>query len=143
MAIDGNNTAVESIGSRIRRIRKENKLTVKELSEMSGVPGKTIYRIETGEVSDPKVSSLIPLVKTMNCSADEILFNKEDYISSGKLRQLFANLEQLDDHHLDTIAEGIRLSILGCSFEEMMSEEMNKKYGGKEEKSLTHETKYR
>lgn len=43
------------------------KLTARELADASGVPEKTIYRIETGEVKDPRLSSLEPLIRTLNC----------------------------------------------------------------------------
>lgn len=121
----------KSVGERIRKIRSEQGLTVKQLSEISGIPEKTIYRIETGEVEDPKISSLKPLIKAMNCSADEIFFNKEDYPTSGVLRQLFANVTTLHEARQETILEAIRLMISGSSFEEYASRAMEKQHKDK------------
>lgn len=64
------------IGPRLRRIRKMKDMTVKDLAEASGVGEKTIYRIEVGEVDDPKISTLAPLVRALDCSADELLFEE-------------------------------------------------------------------
>lgn len=67
-----------NIGSRLRTAREAKKLTAKELSSKSGVPEKTIYRIETGEVTDPKISSLLPLISALNCTCDEILLGNQE-----------------------------------------------------------------
>lgn len=119
----------QGVGERIRKIRSEQKLTVKQLSEMSGVPEKTIYRIETGEVEDPKISSIKPLITAMNCSADEVFFNREDYPTSSVLRQLFANVTTLDESRQQSILEAVRLMICGSSFEEYASKTMEKRGG--------------
>ena len=113
-----------NIGDRLRKIRTEHNLTAKKLSELSGVPEKTIYRIETGEVQDPKISSIEPLVKAMNCSADELLFNREDYPKAGALRQLFANISNMDEPHQELIIDSLRIMVLGCSYEELVSKSM-------------------
>lgn len=115
-----------NIGDRLRKIRTEQSLTAKKLSELSGVPEKTIYRIETGEVQDPKISSIEPLVKAMNCSADELLFNREDYPKAGALRQLFANVSTMHEVHQARIIEALRLMVLGTNFEEQISDAMSK-----------------
>lgn len=124
--IDDNHGVDDGFGGRLRKIRSQHGMTVKQLSEISGVPEKTIYRIETGEVSDPKISSITPLIKAMNCSADELFFNAKDFTSSGTLRKLFTNLNQLDNHKFDVITESIRIMILGCSLESMVSDQMSK-----------------
>lgn len=66
-----------SIGDRLREIRKSQRLTAKELSERSGIPEKTIYRIETGEVKDPRISSVEPIIRALNCSADDVLMERK------------------------------------------------------------------
>ncbi len=83
------------IGERLREKRKELKLTAKELSERSGVPEKTIYRIETNEVADPKISSLKPIIEVLGCSADEIIMDKEKQGLSGILKYQFERSEKL------------------------------------------------
>lgn len=77
-----------SFGERVRTLRTKHGLSAKELSALSGVPEKTIYRIETGEVSDPKLSTIEPLVKALNCTADEVLFDTEAFDGSQRLHRL-------------------------------------------------------
>lgn len=84
-----------SIGERIRKKRKEMKLTAKELSKRSGVPEKTIYRIETNEVVDPKISSIKPIIKVLGCSADDLIMNSKNAGLSGMLKYQFERSDKL------------------------------------------------
>ena len=77
-----------SFGERVRTIRTKQGITAKELSVRSRVPEKTIYRIETGEVTDPKLSTVEQLVKALRCTADEILFDVEAMDGNERLRRL-------------------------------------------------------
>jgi len=83
------------IGERIREKRKEIKLTAKELSERSGVPEKTIYRIETNEVVDPKISSIKPIIKVLGCSADDLIMDSKNAGLSGMLKYQFERSDKL------------------------------------------------
>lgn len=115
------NGTLESIGDRLRKIRTEQKLTAKQLSELSGVPEKTIYRIETGEVQDPKVSSLEPLIKALNCTADELLFHMNSIPESSKIRRAFLSISQLETvEETEIILEVIRKYCLASTFENTM-----------------------
>jgi transcriptional regulator with XRE-family HTH domain len=111
-----------SIGEQIRKIRTQQKLTVKKLSEMCSVPEKTIYRIETGEVQDPKISSIEPIIKALNCSADEILFSHDDYYKFGELRQVFTNITQMHEDDREMLIRMIRMVCLASSFEQQISD---------------------
>lgn len=114
---------IMDIGDRLRKVRTQQELTAKQLSELSGVPEKTIYRIETGEVKDPRLSSIEPLIKALNCSADELLFDKDDFTSLERLRQEFAHATKLDDDNLDLLLELIRKFNLATSFEQHIGKE--------------------
>jgi len=107
LTLEGQNIILKdqkmAIGEKIRSIRNSQKLSVNELSELCGIPEKTIYRIETGEVQDPKISSLKPIIKALNCSADEILFDKDDYYAFGALKQAFASASQLPDEEIEIL----------------------------------------
>ena len=113
-----------NIGDRLRKIRKQQNLTAKQLSEKSGVPVKTIYRIETGEVTDPKLSSLEPLIRTLNCSADELLFDADQFTNLEALRQAFAHATRLHELNQETIIEVVNKLILAYSFEEQISQQL-------------------
>jgi transcriptional regulator with XRE-family HTH domain len=111
-----------SIGEQMRKIRTQQKLTVKTLSEMSGVPEKTIYRIETGEVQDPKLSSIEPIIKALNCSADEIIFSHDEFYKLGELRQAFAYASKMNEVDQDMIIRLIQKINLATSIEKQISE---------------------
>ena len=68
------------IAQNARKARKQNKLTLKALSEKSGVPYGTIKRFEhTGEIS---LSSLLKIAFVLDCSAPfEKLFVTEEILS--------------------------------------------------------------
>lgn len=75
---------MDTIGKRIRALRKEHHLTMKELHELTG--------LSTGNISDmehdrymPSVASLIPLSKALNCSVDWILTGNDNVQKSESL----------------------------------------------------------
>jgi len=112
------------IGDRLRKVRKQQNLTAKQLSEKSGVPVKTIYRIETGEVKDPRLSSLEPLIKALNCSADELLFDIDQFTNLEALRQIFARATQLHEINQEQLIEVVNKLLLAYSFEEQISQQL-------------------
>ncbi len=112
------------IGNRLRDVRTQQELTAKQLSELSGVPEKTIYRIETGEVKDPRLSSIEPLIKALNCSADELLFDQDEFTGLENLRQEFAHAAKLDDHNLDLLLQLVRKFNLATTFEQHIGEQL-------------------
>lgn len=61
------------IGQRIKELRATRRMTAKELSEASGLPEKSIYKIESMEVKDPRISSVTKIAKGLNCSLDELV----------------------------------------------------------------------
>jgi len=111
-----------NVGKQIRKIRTQEGMTVKQLSEISKVPEKTIYRIETGEVQDPKLSSIEPLIRALNCSADEILFSHDDYYQFGDLRKAFANATQLRGDDQDMLVRMINMITIASSLEKQLSD---------------------
>lgn len=83
------------IGERIRQKRGLVDMTAKELSEKSGVPEKTIYRIETSKVIDPKISSIKPIIEALGCSADDLIMDSKNNSLSGLLKDQFERTAQL------------------------------------------------
>ena len=114
------------IGDRLREARKKEGLTAKKLSELSAVPEKTIYRIETGEVKDPKISSIAPLIKVLDCSADEIIFDAKEFTSLGSLKQAFIGASKLPPEELNLILEIIRKVRLATGLENEISKHMHR-----------------
>lgn len=63
MIIDCGVSSMEWLAMKCRRCREAAKLSVKELSEISGISWATIYRIEGNEIGDPHVYTWRMLVK--------------------------------------------------------------------------------
>jgi transcriptional regulator with XRE-family HTH domain len=97
-----------TIGERLKQARARQQMTAKELSGLSGVPEKTIYRIETGEVKDPRLSSIKPLLQHLNCTADEILFGMDEFYSLGTLKQVFMGASSMHESNLETLIDVAR-----------------------------------
>ncbi len=57
---------------KLRQIRKERKLTLKELEAISGVDYSSISRIEQGEYL-PKLETLLKLARALEVSITELL----------------------------------------------------------------------
>lgn len=53
-----------SVGQRLRRLRQQRLLTLRELAERSGVAFTTVHRIETGKVA-PRLRTLRRLAEAL------------------------------------------------------------------------------
>ncbi|HIS44031.1 MAG TPA: helix-turn-helix transcriptional regulator [Candidatus Scatomorpha merdigallinarum] len=60
------------LGSRIRAIRLQRKITQEKLAEAAGVGVTHISHIETGN-SIPSLQTLVNIINALECSADELL----------------------------------------------------------------------
>ena len=61
----------KNIGSRIRAIRAEQKITQEQLAEAVGVGTSHISHIESGN-GTPSLETLIRIINALDCSADEL-----------------------------------------------------------------------
>lgn len=68
---------MNSIGSRIKNLRKEYKLTQQELGDIVGLHGTNIGRIENGSVI-PDAGVILKLSTHFNVSCDFIISGKEE-----------------------------------------------------------------
>ncbi|HHV63856.1 MAG TPA: helix-turn-helix transcriptional regulator [Peptococcaceae bacterium] len=55
----------------ITKLRKEKGLTLKQLSEKSGVPLGTLNKIVNGITKDPKLDTLKAISKVLDCTLDD------------------------------------------------------------------------
>ena len=62
----------KGIGSRIRAVRQERKMTQEQLAEAAGVGVTHISHIETGN-SVPSLQVMVDIINALDCSADELL----------------------------------------------------------------------
>lgn len=68
---------METIGQRIRTLRKEKKLTQKELAKILGITDAAVVHWEK-DVNTPKLEYLNILAPTLNTTIDYIMYGKSD-----------------------------------------------------------------
>jgi transcriptional regulator with XRE-family HTH domain len=65
--------AVATIGEKLKDARRRAVLTQEELAERSGVGVATIIRIERGQITEPRVSTLRKLAGPLELDARELI----------------------------------------------------------------------
>jgi DNA-binding XRE family transcriptional regulator len=63
----------ETLGARLRRLRKARGLSVADASSASGVKFYTITQIEKGYVANPGVRTLMPLARLYGLSLERLM----------------------------------------------------------------------
>lgn len=61
------------IAKNIKRARKKLELTQEQLAVKAGIPYATLSKIESGQVTNPTVSTLKKIADALNISVDDIL----------------------------------------------------------------------
>ncbi|MBN1618399.1 helix-turn-helix transcriptional regulator [Candidatus Dojkabacteria bacterium] len=61
------------IAKNIKRARKKLELTQEQLAVKAGIPYATLSKIESGQVTNPTVSTLKKIADALNISMDDIL----------------------------------------------------------------------
>ena len=66
------------MNNNVRKLRKQQKLSVRELSIISGVAMGTIYNIETNklDLTECKLDTLIKLCKALKCRVKDLVIDK-------------------------------------------------------------------
>lgn len=77
-----------SIGERLRKIRKDARLTQEALGDLAGVSKQSISQIESGQTGSPKASTLEPLSRRLGVSLHWLMTGRgpervNDVSSSG------------------------------------------------------------
>ncbi len=96
------------IGGRIRTLREEKKLTVKELAARAGVSEKYIYEIERGRKSF-SVKTLCRLARALSTSCDYIMFGGERTDRPPEETRILHVLDAMDDDRILRMRELIEL----------------------------------
>jgi transcriptional regulator with XRE-family HTH domain len=65
--------AVAPLKERLKETRRRAALTQGELADKAGVSITTIVRIETGEITEPRVSTLRKLARALDVTPAELL----------------------------------------------------------------------
>lgn len=98
---------LQEVGSKIRFLRKEKKMSQLELAEAIGVTQNTIYLIETGQ-SEMKLGKLFSIAEVLDVTPDKLLPN-EAKTTSNKLFEIEYLWKQLGEAD-QTIMHGVMLS---------------------------------
>ena len=86
---------LQEVGSKIRFLRKEKKMSQLELAEAIGVTQNTIYLIETGQ-SEMKLGKLFSIAEVLDVTPDKLLPN-EAKTTSNKLFEIEYLWKQLGE----------------------------------------------
>lgn len=84
------------IGNNLKRLRQEAGLTQKELSAITGIKLAHLSKIER-DVTDPKLSTIAKLIEALDCTANSLLFDKDNMTASSVLRVAMEKVDNLTD----------------------------------------------
>lgn len=106
-----------AIGEKIKTLRKERKLTQKELTHKIGVTASTITKYEIGQL-EPNLETLTKIADTFNISISNLIEDnnskKELYIEPKllNLRESFNNSEEITDDNIGELTECIIIAVI-------------------------------
>lgn len=105
----------ETLASRLTRLRKSRKISQERLSEVTGVPRRTIQNLEYGAVESPHDDTLIPLASFFGLSVHQLLLGEGSLqptpltVSDMTPEQLLATLSRATQTETADEAELLRL----------------------------------
>jgi len=62
----------------LREMRDKRNLTQSELARRACVPQAVISNIETGDISDPRISTMIKLCEALHCDVYDLLCREDN-----------------------------------------------------------------
>lgn len=62
---------------RLRRIREQKALSLRQLEQLSGVDYSTISKLETGESRSPRLETIVRLAQALGVDLSELIDPKE------------------------------------------------------------------
>lgn len=93
---------METIGERIRSLRKEKKISQKELAEKIGISNQVMYTIEK-DVNEPSTKTLIKLSEILEETTDYILTGKSETAQIKNKEKEILNLIREDKGIMETL----------------------------------------
>lgn len=82
---------MSDIGDFLRSLREKNNLTLKDLSDKSGVGQSTISDIETGNSKSPRMNTLSKLAKALGVSINDFFDSDETIIEEINIPQEYTD----------------------------------------------------
>ena len=84
-----------------------------DLARLSRTPYRTIQRLLNDEASDPRLSTLKPVIITLGVSADMVIFDDDDQLGKNSdLEILFRELIKLKGQERETVKDVLRALII-------------------------------
>ena len=86
---------METVGERVKALRKIKNISGRELSRMAGVSSGTISQLETGYIKEPSCKLLSKLAKALNTTIDYLYIgdDREKERSGKTITQLVKDME--------------------------------------------------
>ena len=69
--------ANEVLAKRLRELCEEKNVTYQELGSKIGMPGRRIYRMANGMVSNPGIFTMLPICEGLGVTLDEFFGTEE------------------------------------------------------------------
>lgn len=63
------------IGTNIKKIRKQKKLTQEKLARLSDISLNTLTKIESGFAKSPNIKTVVKIAKALNVSVERLIEN--------------------------------------------------------------------
>lgn len=82
----------KEIGERISKLRRDMNMNKEQFAKLIGISGQYLGTVEAG-VHGLSLDSIITLCEKVNCSADYILFGREN-ITDESLKTLFVGIDK-------------------------------------------------
>jgi len=110
-----------SLKSNLRGLRNKTKLTQSQLADISDVSMTQISKIERGESKNPELSTIKKLCLALNCSADDLLFDRKISGSNEKLKHYLDKAMRLSPYDKKAIINIIHKFLIADDLRQMQN----------------------
>lgn len=104
---------------RLQELKKETKMTTREVAEKSNLPERTVKRLFAGETDSPYADTLHRIVSAMGGSLDDILADTKVVVGNHTLASLQESVDKLTAER-DMLA--VELSLLKDKYTTLSAE---------------------
>ena len=86
---------MNNIGQNLKSLRKKQQMTQTMLSKKTHIKIGHISRLEN-DITNPKIQTIYKLIDALNCTANELLMNEDEYELKQKIKSTFNEIEGLE-----------------------------------------------
>ena len=94
---------------KLKDLKKEKRMSSKEIAAKTGLPERTVARVFSGETDNPYMTTLIPVVNTLGGSLDDIFADTKAVVGNESLAVLQESVEEVEAEKDRIIAENAAL----------------------------------